>query len=106
MKTHLNKVMQKILLLMGILLIASPAYALRCGTNLVEVGDSEAKVLHYCGKPTMKTKIKKKVMLDGNRESITTIIQWTYNFGSSDFLYLLNFSGGKLVKISTNGYGY
>jgi hypothetical protein len=104
-KTRLKKF---IWLLLGLSLIfIDPAYALRCGNEVVQIGDSATKVLHMCGKPTAKEKIKiKKEKRFNNNADGSKITQWTYNFGSSDFLYIISFQKGVVSSITANGYGY
>ena len=36
-----------------LLVAASPALALRCGNNIVDVGDTKIEVLSKCGEPTV-----------------------------------------------------
>ena len=106
MKITWEKRLQKTSLLFVLILSTSSAYALRCGNDIVQVGDSQVRVQALCGKPAMQDKVKKEVKFGNNAASITTVTQWTYNFGSNDFLYILSFTDGKLTDISTNGYGY
>lgn len=77
-----------------------PAYALRCGTQLIEIGDTEQQVMHVCGKPTLQSKDKRKGVRRSHQQ------MWTYNFGPEDFLYVLTFQKGQLVDLHTDGYGY
>jgi hypothetical protein len=81
------------------------AEALRCGSDLVQIGDFKADVLMKCGEPFLKD----TVYVD-NDERITGAVdkhghclavdQWTYNPGSGQFLTVLDFRGGKLLRIS------
>jgi len=34
-----------------------------------------------------------------------TVEQWTYNCGKDDFIYILTFEGGRLVREETDGRG-
>lgn len=80
------------------------AEALRCGSELVEMGDFKADVLLKCGEPFLKD----TVYVDSG-ESVTgavdkygncvAIDQWTYNPGSGQFLTVLDFRAGRLVRI-------
>lgn len=100
------KMLKKIILSLLLIFSTTTAYALRCGNDIVQTGDSQAKVLKLCDKPVMKNKVKKDLKFGNNSASISTVTQWTYNFGPNDFLYILSFENGKLVAISTDGYGY
>jgi len=91
-------------------LLATPSFAFRCGDSLVGVGDSKAKVLLECGPPTLKetTSVKSnvKTTAPGKRsKNAKKVDQWYYNCGDNDFVYVLTFEGGVLVKESTSGRG-
>ncbi len=53
---------------------------IRCGTDLVRIGDTEYEVLKKCGEPVHKS---------GNR--------WTYDFGTGSFLRVVVFERGHVV---------
>jgi len=87
-------------------------HAFRCGDGLVSVGDSKGRVTIECGKPTLKEKVgDKETRKKGTGtktkgvKSSKTVEQWTYNCGKDDFIYILTFEGGKLVKEATDGRG-
>lgn len=61
---------------------ASTQASIRCGTRLVEPGDSVYTVLQKCGEPTL---------VDGN--------YWFYDQGSGRFLRILIFFAGRLERI-------
>jgi hypothetical protein len=97
-----------------LLLLSFPCtlHAFRCGDGLVSVGDSKGKVLIECGKPTFKEKVEDRETRNkatGTKtkgvKSSKTVEQWTYNCGKDDFIYILTFAGGKLVKEKTDGRG-
>jgi hypothetical protein len=99
------------------------AHAFRCGDGFVSVGDSKAKVIQECGKPSSKEKerVKKdrrsrKIEKDKNesgdskgsylsKEKKKSTEKWFYNCGENDFIYILTFEGGKLKSEETGGYG-
>jgi Protein of unknown function (DUF2845) len=66
----------------------SDAAAMRCGTNLVEPGDSQYEVAMKCGKPTV---------VEQNR--------WHYDWGSHTFIKILYFTNGQLQTIENGDYG-
>jgi len=85
-------------------------HAFRCGSGLVSVGDSKGRVLIECGKPTFKEKVADKETRRGgtktkSAKTTRTVEQWTYNCGKDDFIYVLTFEGGKLVREETDGRG-
>lgn len=83
---------------------AAPAVAwedaFRCGVGLVNVGDSEQTVIDKCGPPTKST--RKTI----RRRGVTTVLdEWTYDFGSTQFVRVLTFNGtlDRLLSIITRG---
>jgi hypothetical protein len=83
------------------------AEALRCGSELVEMGDFKADVLIKCGEPFLKDTV---YIDDGERTDrgdkhghCLAIDQWTYNPGSGQFLTVLDFKAGRLVRIRYGG---
>ncbi len=98
-------------------------FAFRCGDGFVSVGDSKAKVLSECGKPTSKEKEKVKKgrhygTVEGKKdknsdnksaylakEKKKPVEKWYFNCGENDFIYVLTFEGGTLKSEETKGYG-
>jgi hypothetical protein len=64
---------------------------LGCIDGIVNIGDSKSDVLKKCGEPTRK---------EGFQEYL-----WSYDFDSSDLVYYLTFTGERLERIQTGGYG-
>ncbi|MBI5447414.1 MAG: DUF2845 domain-containing protein [Gammaproteobacteria bacterium] len=83
------------------LFISTPCDALRCGNNLVDLGDTMRTVKTNCGKPTHIRKI-----VHENKRGKSEKIEWWYDFGPRDFIYSLTFKQGKVVRIHTQGYGH
>lgn len=73
----------------------SPAFALYCGGNLVEIGDSVDSLYANCGPPTLK--------LVPREEGGET---WFYNQGSSQFQTKIVIFGGKITAIEEGDYGF
>lgn len=89
------------------LLCSVAAFGLRCGNDLVMLGDTAARIEHICGAPTSKVTSFEEKRIINNREVIVSQGEkWTYNFGSQDFLYVLSFVNDKLSAVDTDGYGY
>ena len=80
---------------------------MRCGTRIVQTGDSMFKVLRKCGEPSTKAVVGEKRVWDAERHrnshkgsSITvTVERWTYDLGGRRFPRVLTFYGDRLVKI-------
>ena len=99
------------------------AHAFRCGDGFVSVGDSKAKVIQECGKPTSKqkervkksrrskvTETEKNKSGDSKRTYVAkgkkkSTEKWYYNCGGNDFIYILSFEEGTLKSEETGGYG-
>ncbi len=91
------------LLLVGCMLFPGTASALRCGQGLVMVGDVKAKVLAECGEPQYRETVgeRESARRKGEgawKKTTKKVEEWTYNCGEGDFIYVLTFEGGKLVK--------
>jgi len=91
------------------------ALALDCHGRLVVIGASPWEVKERCGEPTaIEDVIKHQPQRAYDPASQTTVyilvpVQqhiWTYNFGSTRFLYYLTFQEGKLIDITTGDYGH
>ena len=91
--------------------LISGASAFRCGDGLIEIGDTKSKVLIECGKPTNKSRVGTSDVYypDQGRKkrgkSSKALEQWSYNCGAGDFIYVLTFEGGKLIREETDGHG-
>jgi len=79
--------------------IALDCSALRCGDEVVSTGDSKARVLIKCGKPTYKEKIGAKK----SRRKQRGLEKWYYNCGKNDFIYALTFEKGILTNRECSG---
>ncbi len=85
------------------------ALTMRCGNHLIEEGDPQVKVLEECGEPSMRNRFAQEGTLQAGVVpgiQYSVMEQWTYNFGSTDFIYYLTFQNGRLVHIETGDYGY
>ncbi len=90
-------------------LFSSQAQAMRCGTQLVLIGDSEAKVLQNCGKPTERIRVKKCTDRYSNpfnqKTTVHSCRKFVYDRGAQDFIYEITFANYKVINITTHGYG-
>lgn len=87
-------------------LVATPAAALRCGSQLVSKGDSIVNVLNACGEPAYRDDWQfyyPYLSASGLTSGSET---WYYNFGPSRLLYVLEFRSGRLQQERTEGYGF
>ena len=72
------------------------ARTIRCGTEIVSVGDPTIELLQKCGEPDLKELIKTNGFI---------IEKWTYNCGSARFMKILTLKGGKVQRVEVVDYG-
>ena len=79
--------------LLGALCVPLSAHAmsLRCGTALIQVGDSKLKVMRNCGEPMYRD------IISGALDS--RVEEWIYQRSSRDFPYVLTIRGHKVIRI-------
>ena len=101
-----------ILVLAGLVILGctSPVYSqsgmLRCGPEIVQIGDSMYLVKERCGQPADVKVFTSDPYGDGRRDGSyqeTTVM--IYNCGGTDFIYKLTFSGDTLTYIQPIGRG-
>jgi hypothetical protein len=90
--------------------IAQPAFGddthLRCKSGgLIAVGESKLEVVSKCGEPASKDTVERRIP-GSVPTGYVTIEQWTYNFGPSDFIYMLEFQGSTLKTIKRGERGF
>jgi len=106
------------------LLVASDAWALRCGSRLIKEGMLESQVIGLCGEPVSSRSlgyvlrpyiIKRPAgssSLSGTRHLYAgfheelLVKEMLFNFGPQKLMRLIRFEGGRLVSIETAGYGH
>lgn len=98
-----------LIIALGLLLLADPAYAFRCGSKVVNIGDSAYQVRKRCGEPddimrrfvTVYRKINaaEEVAVDVEVE------EWIYDRGRNRLVTILRFADGVLIEEWTDGYG-
>ncbi len=102
--------------------LASSAYALRCGTHLIEKGDGFSRVSKYCGEPT-SVQSRSIFRTRGGSQQLPSdsiafvevyeqvsveveVEEWEYNFGPRRLSRRIIFEDGRVFKIQSLGYGY
>lgn len=88
----------------------SLAFAMRCGNNLVDVGATKIEVLAKCGEPALKEEVGEDFSRESDnrdtRKERRYVEKWTYNFGSTRFIYVLTIKNGRVIDISTEDKGF
>lgn len=96
-------------------LFASPTFALRCGSNIVNKGDSALKLIKHCGEPTAVDQLENRFPVEIYDARLGRYVRsydiepyevWTYNFGRQRFITRVTVKKGIVQKIETGGYGY
>ena len=91
------------------------ALALDCHGRLVVIGASPWEVKERCGEPTTIEDVMKHLAQRAHDPISQTTMYilvpvqqsiWTYNFGSTRFLYDLTFQEGKLIDVTTGDDGH
>lgn len=99
----------KPLLAVLLLLSAAPANAWRCGTALVQEGDTRKDVLQECGRPSahfsQEVTYKLEIGTVHERRRFQTIDYWVYLTGPNRFARILYFEDGILKSIRRGDYG-
>lgn len=78
---------------------ASAADTLRCGSQLISVGDRSSEVLQKCGEPVSRDLLGYKRSADRREEF--QVEEWTYGPYGGMYQYL-RFEGNRLVQITSN----
>ncbi len=109
------------LVLIMLLMLALPGYggqSMRCGSRLVQEGDTKLEVLNRCGEPTFSEgsglieqedeiatagRLNDQLLLIGRRQSRFSqpVETWHYNCGANRFARVLTFVGPYLEHIKT-----
>jgi len=82
-------------------LAASPAVAsdtLRCGSQLISLGDRTSEVLQKCGEPVSRDVLGYK--RSANRREEFQVEEWTYGPSNGMYQYL-RFEGNRLRQINS-----
>ena len=102
------------LLTLALLIVATDAFAIRCGRQLVQVGAHKTEVLKKCGEPEyMDERMNLRAtrfrhpygMLKFDQYEQVVIEEWIYNFGPRKFKQLLRFENGILKEENDLDYG-
>jgi hypothetical protein len=100
------------------------ATSVRCGNRLASKGDTTYEVRAACGDPAAAQQrvvhrvVRQRVPVacpPGSERRVCEIVvedvvpvvidEWTYDFGSSRFIEYLTFEQGRLIEVTTGGYG-
>lgn len=72
--------------------------SLRCGNDLIDIGDTKTRIIYLCGQPISKEIIGQTKIPD-NKAGIEFVIErWTYDT-SVRYFTILTFKGDRLVRL-------
>lgn len=112
------------LMVLALIAMSDPAWALRCGNRLVKEGMHEAQVIELCGEPSSVRQlgfvlrpyiVRRPAGKFGHRATRYTyggyhqellVTEMLYNFGPHRLMRIIRFEGGRVSNIETAGYGY
>jgi hypothetical protein len=77
---------------------AQAADTLRCGSQLISVGDRSGEVLHKCGEPASRDFLGYK--RSANKREEFQVEEWVYGPNSGMYQYL-RFEGNRLMRIDS-----
>src|SRR3954470_10925268 len=109
-RARMRSMIRRYALLVILLLLASPAaFAMRCGSRIVDVGTQDFQVRERCGEP-FYTDTYYATEVFGNNGPVAQYrdVQydvWYYNFGPSTLMRRFVFRDGVLAREETLGYG-
>ncbi len=101
-----------LLILIGMFSVVCQAFSddsltdLRCKSGLIMIGESKLEVVSKCGEPASKDTVERRVPPWSARPQYVTIEEWTYNFGPTDFIHVLEFQGSSLKAIKRGDRGF
>lgn len=82
---------------------------MRCQNGIVSINDTIPEVLGKCGPPAFQDR-RQETSTSGSRYGrsydVTTVDDWTYNFGPQEFMYQLIFHNGRVYRIISRDQGY
>jgi hypothetical protein len=94
-ETAMKKILSTLIMVV-VFFVTGSANALRCGSDLVNVGDFKYEVLERCGEPNSKEIVGFTLNDSGDRE--LRIEHWVYGPWNG-YYYVMVFEGGILVEI-------
>lgn len=111
-------------LLGALLLTSESAWALRCGSRLIQEGMHETRVIELCGHPVSTRQVGYVLRpyiiqvpvgisvsqgtrhVYGGYHQELDVKEMLFNFGPHKLMRLIRFEGGRLTDVKTAGYGH
>lgn len=85
-----------------------------CDPSLLHAGDTKADAIARCGAPAASSTWEEPrttaVTVESGQvpyaRSIVRVELWVYNLGPNQFIRMVRFEDGRVVRVETGGYGY
>jgi hypothetical protein len=79
--------------------------SMRCGSELITKGMSQAKVAALCGQPAQ---VVRPTFSDGVEPGVSDLQEetWVYNLGPNKLMQRIQFRNGVVANVDSVGYGY
>ncbi len=92
--------MKRMLVVLSVLAFSVPVYALQCGGEAVQVGESKIDVLLSCGVPDYEILVEKvETRVDPNTVTVQDVVRWVYLNPSLQEVTVLEFRGDFVIHI-------
>jgi hypothetical protein len=86
------------------------ADSLSCAGGIISTDDRSVDVLAKCGPPDFKDSHQEEVIQRLDRDTkqriYITVEEWTYNFGTNQFMRIVVLKNGRVSEIQVGDYGY
>ena len=94
-----------VVVILGLLPTLALGQSMRCGSELIAKGTSQAKVAALCGQPAQ---VVRPATSDGVVPGVSDVEEeiWVYNFGPNKLMQRIRFRNGAVTDIGSVGYGY
>ena len=108
-QSPLPRLLSMLCLALCLSLFGQSAFAYRCGSKVVNIGDSAYQVRKRCGEPDDLSRrwvtVYRKVSLSEEVAMDVEVEDWTYDRGRNRLVTILRFQDGVLHEEWTDGYG-
>jgi hypothetical protein len=94
-----------ILAIVALLPTLALGQTMRCGSELITKGTSQAKVAALCGQPAQVVRPAVSAGVEPGVSDVEDEV-WVYNLGPNKLMQRIRFRNGVVSNIDTLGYGY
>jgi len=99
-----------VVLMLAFLRLDAYADSFSCAGGIISIDDRKADVVAKCGEPDFRDshqeELTQKLDMSTKQTLFTTVEEWTYNLGPSQFMRIVVLKNGRVGEIRTGNYGY